>query len=207
MVSWFLIKTETEKEERGKGMELKEKILEATLSVFNRKGLKFTMDDIAKELGMSKKTIYTVYRDKQTLFLAMVEHMFDSVKESERQIVMDETMSTLEKIRKILCVMPESYRNVDFRKLYLLKEKYPQVYRQVELRLETGWETTIALLEQGIKEGVIRDIRIPILKMMLEASLEQFFQRDVLLRNDIGYLEALDEVVGILIDGIGTPQI
>lgn len=165
------------------------------------------MDDIAKELGMSKKTIYTVYRDKQTLFLAMVEHMFDSVKESERQIVMDETMSTLEKIRKILCVMPESYKNVDFRRLYLLKDKYPKIYRQVELRLETGWETTIALLEQGIKEGVIRNIRIPILKMMLEASLEQFFQRDVLIRNDIGYLEALDEVVGILIDGIGAKQI
>mgnify|MGYP000429396910 CR=1 FL=1 len=45
----------------------------------------------------------------------------------------------------------------------------------MEVRLETGWETTIALLEQGMQEGVIRPVRIPILKMMLEASLEQFF--------------------------------
>ena len=53
-------------------MDNKEKILEATIKVFNRKGLKFTMDDIASELSMSKKTIYTVFRDKESLFYQMV---------------------------------------------------------------------------------------------------------------------------------------
>lgn len=37
---------------------------------------------------------------------------------------------------------------------------------------------------------------------MMEATLEQFFQRDVLVQNGISYHEALDEVVSILIDGI-----
>ena len=48
---------------RGK-MELKETILQGTIKVYSQKGLKFTMDDVAKVLGMSKKTIYTVFRDK-----------------------------------------------------------------------------------------------------------------------------------------------
>ena len=183
-------------------MELREQLLEGTLSVFNRKGLKFTMDDIAKELGISKKTIYTVFEDKESLFLAMVDYLFDSIKESEQRVLENDSLSTLEKIRTILGVLPESYQEIDFRQLYLLKEKYPLIYRQVENRLETGWETTIALLKQGQEEGVIRNIRIPIVKTMLEASLEQFFQRDVLVRNDISYQEALDEVVGILMDGI-----
>ena len=39
---------------------IREQILDATVLVFNKKGMKFTMDDIARELGMSKKTIYTV---------------------------------------------------------------------------------------------------------------------------------------------------
>jgi hypothetical protein len=43
--------------------------------------------------------------------------------------------------------------------------------------LETGWESTIELIEKGIAEGVIRPIKIPILKMMLESSLEQFFSK------------------------------
>ena len=57
---------------------LQKNILDATLRVFDRKGLKFTMDDLAKELSISKKTIYTVYDDKEALFLAMVDYIFDS---------------------------------------------------------------------------------------------------------------------------------
>lgn len=182
--------------------ELRTTILEGTVQAFNRKGLKFTMDDLAAILGMSKKTIYTVFQDKEELFLAMVDYLFDSIKESERRVVEDRYMTTLEKIRAILGVMPEGYKEIDFRQLYLLKDKYPKIYRQVEKRLETGWETTIALLEKGMAEGVIRPVSIPIVKMMLEAALEQFFQRDILIQNRMSYAEALDEVVGILVEGI-----
>lgn len=185
-------------------IELREIILEGTIKAFNKKGLKFTMDDVAKILGMSKKTIYTVFRDKESLFYAMVDYMFDSIKESERCIVEDETLSTIEKIRQIMSVLPEGYRNVDFHQLYQLKDKYPAVYKQVEKRLETGWEETISLLEKGIEEGCIRQIHIPLVKMMLEASLEQFFQRDILIQNNITYVDALNEVVGILMDGISV---
>lgn len=187
-------------------MELREEILEGTLQVFNQKGLKFTMDDIAKRLQISKKTIYTVFRDKEELFLAMVDYLFDTIKESERKVVEDTSLTTLEKVRTILGVMPEGYREVDFRQLYLLKDKYPRIYRQVECRLETGWEPTISLIEQGIEEGVIRPVKIPILKMMMEAALEQFFQRDILIRNQLSYQQALQEVVEILVDGITTKK-
>lgn len=183
-------------------MELREMILEGTIKAFNRKGLKFTMDDIARELAISKKTIYMVFADKESLFLAMVDYMFDHIKESEEAVVQDTSLSTKEKIKKILGVMPEGYKEVDFRQLYLLRERYPAIYKRVEERLETGWETSIALIEQGIAEGVIRPVRIPLLKMMLEAALEQFFQRDILMRNQISYQEALTEVVDILVEGI-----
>ena len=119
-------------------MELREKILQGTMQAFNQKGLKFTMDDIARILGISKKTIYQVFADKEALFLAMVDYLFDCIKESEREVMADESLGTLEKIRKILGVMPESYKEIDFRQMYLLKDKFPEIYHQVELRLETG---------------------------------------------------------------------
>ena len=181
---------------------MKEKILEATIKVFNQKGLKFTMDDIAKELSMSKKTIYTVFSDKDSLFGEMVDYCFDKIKESEAKILRADDLSTVEKIRKILGVLPESYVDIDFRKLYLLKDKYPKIYRKVEERLESGWEGTIALLNQGMEEGVIRPVNVILVKTMLEATLEQFFQRDILMANQISYKNALDEVVGIITDGI-----
>lgn len=185
-------------------MALRETILEGTIAVFNRKGLKFTMDDIAKQLGMSKKTIYTVFDNKELLFLDMVDYLFDSIKECERQVVEDDSLNTLEKVRKIMSVLPESYKNIDFRQLYPLKEKYPSTYAKVQERLETEWEMTISLLEQGMAEGVIRPIKIPLVKLMLEAALEQFFQSDILLRHNITYGDALEQVVDILVDGIAV---
>lgn len=183
-------------------MELRQTILEGTIKAFNEKGLKFTMDDIAYLLSISKKTIYTVFKSKDELLLAMVDYVFDSIKESERSVIENEYMSTLEKIKAVLGVLPDGYKEIDLKQLYLLKDKYPAIYSQVEKRLETGWEATISLLEKGMEEGVIRPIRIPIFKMMMEAALEQFFQRDILVRNKISYADGLSEVVDILIDGI-----
>lgn len=177
-------------------------ILDATMQVFNEKGLKFTMDDVARELGMSKKTIYGMIKDKNTLFLEMVDYCFDTIKEEEQRVLEDITLDIEQKIRRILSVLPESYESIDLRKLYQLKDKYPKIYQKVEERLENGWETTITLLEQGMKEGVIRKIPIPILKTMFEASLEQFFRRDILIANDISYGEALKQLVEILMYGI-----
>ena len=185
---------------------LQKNILDATLRVFDRKGLKFTMDDLAKVLSISKKTIYTVYDDKEALFLAMVDYIFDSIKESEQMILTDSALGTIEKLQRILGVLPEGYQNIDLRKLYSLRDKYPKIYHKVELRLETGWEPTIQLIETGMAEGSIRPVPICLVKMMLEASIEQFFQRDILAQNHLTYVDALNEVVNILMYGITQRQ-
>jgi AcrR family transcriptional regulator len=182
--------------------EMKEKILDATIKIFNTKGLKFTMDDIAEELSMSKKTIYTVFRDKDTLFLDMVDYCFDRVKSSQNAIISRPDLGTLEKLRGILAVLPEGYENIDFSKIYTLKTKYPKIYDKVEERIETGWENTYLLINKGIEEGCIRSFHIPIFKTMFESTLERFFQRDTLIANRLTYTEALNEVADIMFEGI-----
>lgn len=189
----------------SKGIEeSKNDIMQACIVMFNEKGLKFTMDDVAQYCHMSKKTLYLIFNDKEELFLAMVDYLFDGIKESERAVLNDSSLSTIQKIRKIMGVMPDGYREIDFGQLYSLKEKYPLIYSKVEERLETGWETTIALIEQGKREGVIKDVPIPIVKTMLEATVEQFFQRDILMRNKLTYNDSLNEVVNIIVDGISV---
>ncbi len=185
--------------------EAKLKVLEAVLQLFRVQGLKFTMDDVASQVGMSKKTIYLLFHDKEELLYQMVDYCFHSIKESE-QAVLHSSRSTPDKIRAILGAMPDRYSDIDFRQLYILREKYPRIYHHVEERLENDWEPTIRLLEQGIAEGSIRPIKIPIFKMMLEAAIEQFFRRNVLIEHELSYTDGLNEVVTILIDGILTKK-
>ena len=52
-------------------MNRREKIINAAIDEFVDKGLKFTMDDVAKRLYMSKKTLYTVFKDKEEMLLAL----------------------------------------------------------------------------------------------------------------------------------------
>ena len=178
------------------------RILEGTIRVYRRKGLKLTMDDIAAELGMSKKSIYAAYRSKDELFISMVDTIFDGIRESKRGIIEDPGLSTMQKIHAVLGAMPESYADIEFSGLSGLKESFPKVYDRLEYRLETDWESTLALMSRGIEEGVIRPVSLPVVKVTLESTLEKFFQSDALIKNGLSYSEALRELVDIIVKGI-----
>ncbi|MDD6154233.1 MAG: TetR/AcrR family transcriptional regulator [Eubacteriales bacterium] len=184
--------------------KLKTEILDAVIGLFNEYGMKFTMDQLAERLHRSKKTIYRIFPDKKRLLDQMVDYVFDSIKVSEREFLVQTDISTVDKLRRVLGAMPGQFETVDFRKLYILKDKYPELYSHVEKRLETGWDLTIALIEQGQREGVIRDFSIPVFRTMMQATLEQFFQRDILIESGMTYQKALTEVVDILMRGIIT---
>lgn len=185
---------------------LKGRILEAAIPLFNEQGLKFTMDDLAASLSMSKKTIYSVFRDKKELFSEMVDYVFDAIHESKTAILENDRLSLTEKLSQVLCTLGEQFEEIDLSQLHELQEKYPTVYEKVARRLETGWEGTVALLQEGMDQGVLRPFRIPIFKLMMEVTLEQFFQKDVLVRNGMTYRQALDQVVELLLRGIIMPE-
>jgi len=62
---------------------LRERILEKTRELFNIKGCRFTMDELSRSLGMSKKTLYKVFADKEELLLAMIDDLFDRARENK----------------------------------------------------------------------------------------------------------------------------
>ncbi|MCR5657293.1 MAG: TetR/AcrR family transcriptional regulator [Butyrivibrio sp.] len=182
--------------------ETKVKILETVLKQFKVKGAKFTMDDVAADLHMSKKTIYKEYNDKEEIFDALVDYCFDSIKEKEAEILADNSLSTVEKIEKIMICMPDKYRDVDFRKVFTLRDKYPKIYQKVQKRIENDWGDTISLIEKGVKEGSVRSLPIPVIKAMTEASIERFLSTNVLLEGDTTYEDALHVMIEIIMRGI-----
>ena len=182
--------------------ETKVRILDGALGVFKSKGIKFTMDDLATGLGMSKKTIYAVFPDKGTLLYEMVEHSFDLIKESEDAVLNDPGLNIVEKLRKILCAMPDSYVGVDFSQLYVLKGKYPKAYNRMQERLESGWESTFAVMDDGVASGAFRRVDKRIFQLTSESAIERFLMGDDLQKCGIAYADALEELVKIMVDGL-----
>ena len=186
----------------GKNDELRVRILDEAAKLFDCKGIKFTMDDLARSLGMSKKTIYAVFEDKRSIMNETIDRFFDDALIEEEAILNDDSLSISEQLRMIIGSVPERYTQNDLAQLYVLKEKYPSVYRHWQRCRENYWQGVAILLRRGIDQGEIRPVSMPILKTMFQSTIEQFFQDDVLIKNGISYRAALAEVSDILVNGI-----
>ena len=171
------------------------------MQLFRQQGLHFTMQQVAEPLHISKKTIYTVYPSKEALLLDMVDHAFAEIHHCKQKILAG-SGTLQEKLRAVIIAMPTEYAALDLQQMNLLDEKYPRVAARVREHLETGWEPTLALLEQAMGEGVIRRVSLPVLQRMISASIEDFLADRTLDAQGISYTDALDEMISILLEGL-----
>lgn len=179
-------------------MDLRSRVLKAAEALFQRSGLHFTMQEVAAALHISKKTIYTVYPSKEELLLDMVDALFADI-HREKDVLMSDPAPIEERIQAVIVALPEQYRALDLRLLGTLDEKYPAVARRVREHLETNWEPTIALLEEGIGAGRIRPVPIPVLRQMVTASIEGFLAGG---ETEASYADTLAAMIDIIMNGI-----
>ena len=97
----------------------------------------------------------------------------------------------------LLTTYREKYSRFTTKKIQLCPVSALKSFLREDRSRSTEGGTTSLVLAK-----VIKKINIPLFKVMFEAALEQFFKRDVLVRNNISYKDALDEIVDILINGI-----
>lgn len=178
--------------------ELRGRIISVATELFQKTGLKFTMQEVAASLSISKKTIYTVYPSKEALLLDMIDGLFADIHRKKAELAAQDA-PVEERIRKVIVALPEQYSAMDFRLLDELEEKYPAAAKRVRKHLETNWEPTVALLEEGMSSGRIRRISIPLLQQMIVASIERFLSDE----NSRGrYADTLEEMIDIIMNGI-----
>ena len=179
-------------------MELRTQILDAAAELFQAEGLSFTMQQVAAALHISKKTIYTVYSDKEALLLDMVDMLFEKIHRRKAELAAL-PLPLEERLRAVIIALPEEYAALDFRQLDALEEKYPAVAARVRRHLETGWEPTMALLEQGIAEKRIRPVNLTVLRRVLTAAFQQLLSGA---DDGSSYAAELDDMMDIFMNGI-----
>ena len=179
-------------------MDLRTQILDAAAKLFQAEGLGFTMQQVAAALHISKKTIYTVYSDKEALLMGMVDMLFEKIHRRKAELAAL-PLPLEERLRAVIIALPEEYAALDFRQLDTLEEKYPAVAARVRRHLETGWEPTIQLLEQGIAEGRIRPVNLTVLRRILTAAFQQLLSGA---EDGTSYAAELEAMMDILMNGI-----
>lgn len=152
-------------------MEIKDRILEKAHELYMRYGIKsITMDEIAGHLGISKKTIYQSYKDKDELVSAVFNRMINANKcacEGGRENS-DNAIH-----EQFLCsdVVQEMFNKMNPSILHDIMRYHPKVYGELEKhKKEFVFEMIKTNLERGIAEGLFRaDMKVDIIaRLQLE---------------------------------------
>ena len=157
-------------------LSLKGKILEIAMSEFAQRGIKSVkMDDIAKGLNISKRTLYELYENKEILLYECIKKA-KAQDEREMLTMMSQHDNVIDIILNIYKIKIEQFKQVT-PQFYSDLEKFPKVMSYLEEQHERDRVLQKEFIVRGVEEGYFRkDVDIDIVIIMFEA-LSQYVRR------------------------------
>lgn len=133
------------------------KILEQVRKLYQRYGIKsVTMDDVAQNLGISKKTLYEYFSDKEDLVanVLLMEHDDRCCMLSE---IESKHMNAIEELFEVYKMIHGFFRDFNPSMEYDIRKYYPELYNRIkEARRKRMYESAMQNLEKGKREGLYR---------------------------------------------------
>jgi len=189
--------------------EARERILAVAMRLFLRHGFStVTMDELASELGMSKKTLYQHFPNKEELLTQVLESGFASLTAELDEALEDERLDFGERLSRYLTIVAGRYASMSSAVLRDLQKSAPGPFARFEALRRSSLETRYArLLAAGVAAGEFRsDIDVRILLQMVMALAERLLSPDALHALDIAPLDAFKAITGVLLDGLRAPR-
>lgn len=151
-----------------------EHLLNQVRNTFMRYGLKsVTMDDLCREMGISKKTLYRFVTDKNDLVNKAME--FEICKDQEDiQAVVSKNLNAIDELFEITGVVEEKLKNLHPSILYDMQKYYPEAWEMMS-KHRNGFivETIGNNIIKGQMEGVYRtDLNTKIVSMLYASKVE-----------------------------------
>lgn len=156
-------------------MDIKDRILRGALEHFFRFGVRnVTMDDLARNLGVSKKTIYQCFADKNELVcsatgLQLLEQ------EKDLQQISDKASDPVDEILRICDYIKTVFENINPTLLYEVEKFFPEAWAiYLDHKKHCVHDMIVKNLTEGIKQGLYRseiDVEIIAILRMEEIQL------------------------------------
>jgi hypothetical protein len=136
---------------------MKDKIISKAKEMFLKLGFKsITMDDIACEMCISKKTIYKYFANKDILIEESVLMVHEEVRETIDKII-EKNFNAIEENFEIRRMFKEMFKSAESSPIYQLKKHYPEIYDKVlNMQVEICVRCFRDNIVKGIHEGLYR---------------------------------------------------
>ena len=153
--------------------KVKKRILDKVRDLFFKRGFsRVTMDELASELGISKKTLYNHFSGKAEMLELVVQDLKLEVTNGVDRIMLQEELDFKEKLVSILSFTGKVLGDLEPEFLIDLKKSNPEVSKELEdYKREAAFNRFNFLLDEGIKKGYVKPDVNKSMAVLVYASL------------------------------------
>lgn len=187
---------------------MKERILAEAEQLFWKYGVRsVTMEDIAKPLGISKKTIYQHFTDKEDIIYQVVQNKIVQ-DQSEVSCMAVDAANPVEEILAVLAMMRKHAGKASPNLLIDIQRHYPQAFALFRQHKENYiMRSILENIQKGIDQGLYRaDMNPTILARIRVEQIELAFNNDIFPTGQYGMLEIQYEMTHHFVRGMLTEQ-
>lgn len=162
-------------------METKDRILKGAEELFFKYGIKsITMDDIAKHLGISKKTIYQFYSDKNEVVETLMATQTKN-RECEFMKIAENSSNVIEEVFEMMKHMGTMFSQMNPNLFYDMQKYHPNTWKLFKQFKEEFIERMVEnSVKRGIEQGLVRaDINTKIVARLRMEEVEMGFNPQV----------------------------
>jgi AcrR family transcriptional regulator len=185
------------------------RVLEAARSHFFSHGFRtVTMDDLAAELGMSKKTLYAHFPSKEALLEAVIKDKFARVSATLETIQRQQPDDFAARLQAMLHGMQRELAELKPPFVRDMRLKAPHIFKRLEQRRARLIETHFSgLFQTGQRSGdVRRDIPVRLMIETILSAIQAIMNPQKLEELGLSPKEAFAGVIGIVLRGVLLPQ-
>ncbi len=185
----------------------KEQILEQGFETITQNGLRFfTVESLAANLGMSKKTIYKFFPSKEILIEKIVDYFTGMIERKLKQIV-ESDMDPVEKYVKIMDFIMDKISRTSMDKVIELKNRYPIVWKKIETFRQGLTQGFATIFIEAQEKGFARkNIDMNIVATIYMDIVNSTFQPEFFLRNNLAPIDTINLFVNLITEGMFTEK-
>lgn len=184
------------------------KIIQQAATIFMRYGIKsITMDDMARHLGISKKTLYLYVKDKEEL----VSKVLDTFcKDEDHQIcqIRKTAENAIDELLEIGKWVMQTLQNLHPSVTFDMEKYHPEAYRKMQTdRFAAVYSHIMSNIKKGQKEGFYRkDINPDIITKIYITRMDAMFSNELFPVNEYRLVDVYQEMFRYHIRGIASEK-
>ncbi len=187
---------------------VKNKILNKAIDLFLTLGTKsVTMDDIAKELSISKKTIYSFFSTKEKLVKEATFEIFDRINLLISDIC-KKNLNSVEELFRVKDLVLRQLKNEKSSPQYQLQKYYPNIFEELKQKKFKSVEDCIEKnLKKGIIQGIYRsEIDIRLINRLYFIGIIGIKNEEIFTRNEFSNIYLMDSFLEYHLRAIVTEK-